>query len=98
MLRGHTECVRDATFNANGSRVVTASDDGNARIWETESGAPLITLKHGSRVNRVEFSSDGTMLASVSAVHSVAFSNGQRAQLVAPPPAARTIRCWRRWD
>ena len=33
-----------AAFSPDGERVVTASDDGTARIWDAESGAQLEIL------------------------------------------------------
>jgi WD40 repeat protein len=33
LLRGHESSVESAGFSPDGTRVVTASDDGTARIW-----------------------------------------------------------------
>ena len=35
-LRGHTSGVRSASFSPDGSRVVTASDDGTAKVWDAQ--------------------------------------------------------------
>ena len=43
-LKGHTYSVRSAVFSADGKLVVTASDDGTARIWDAASGRHLHTL------------------------------------------------------
>jgi WD40 repeat protein len=45
-LRGHTQLVTSVVFSSDGSRVVTASDDGTARIWDAASGRILHTLGH----------------------------------------------------
>ncbi len=37
--------VEDAAFSPDGERVVTASNDRTARIWDAESGAQLETLR-----------------------------------------------------
>jgi len=39
-LVGHTGKVRSAAFSLDGSRVVTASDDGTARVWTLTGGRP----------------------------------------------------------
>jgi WD40 repeat protein len=48
-----------AVFSADQSRVLTASADGSARIWDAQSGKELVTLKgHGARVWSAVFSAD----------------------------------------
>ncbi len=54
-------------FNSDGSRIVTASNDKTARIWDAKSGALLITLgDHGGMVTSASFSPDGTKVATSS--------------------------------
>lgn len=38
-MRGHTDEVLDVTFNTTGSRVATAGADGQARVYNTITGA-----------------------------------------------------------
>ena len=38
LLRGHTRQVRSARFSPDGKRVVTASFDNTARIWDADGG------------------------------------------------------------
>ena len=45
VLRGHTGPVHSAAFSPAGSEIVTASDDGTARIWSVRSGAQLGVLR-----------------------------------------------------
>jgi WD40 repeat protein/serine/threonine protein kinase len=61
-LSGHTREIYVARFNADGTRIVTASGDGTARIWNGLTGEPIATLPHGDRtaVYRAAFSPDGT--------------------------------------
>jgi WD40 repeat protein len=44
-LRGHTGSVNSAAFSPDGSRIVTASFDGTARVWDAITGAELVVLK-----------------------------------------------------
>ena len=70
----HAESVYAATFNADGSRVATASKDGAARLWDARTGKLLRTLtgmKHGKDKSRgklltVSFNADGSRLAGIS--------------------------------
>ena len=59
-MRGHSSLVLSVAFDPIGKRVVTASQDRTARIWEAASGAPLAVLKgHEGAVFSAAFSSDG---------------------------------------
>ncbi len=59
----HVDTVASARFSPDGSRVVTASADGTAKVWES-TGALLASLEHdaGSRVTSARFSPDGSLI------------------------------------
>ena len=58
---------RDLPARLDGARVVTASGDGTARIWEPSSGRELAILRgHTDRVYRAEFAPDGTRVVTAS--------------------------------
>ncbi|MFO0957797.1 MAG: WD40 repeat domain-containing protein [Isosphaeraceae bacterium] len=60
-LRGHTSLVSSASFSPDGSRVVTASFDGTAKVWDARSGAEILTLNgHTNAVSSASFSPDGS--------------------------------------
>ena len=60
----HTDVVYEASFNADGSRVVTAGADGTARVWDVATGAPVAALiGHSEAVYTAAFSPDGTLVA-----------------------------------
>src|SRR5262249_11907004 len=66
-LEGHDGRVNSAAFSPDGKRVVTASDDNTARVWESETGAEIAVLKgHEDRVNSAAFSPDGRRVVTVS--------------------------------
>src|SRR5207245_2678619 len=62
-LNGHTGGVLSASFNADGSRIVTGSADETARVWDATTGAELLTLKrHTSIVSSASFNPDGSRI------------------------------------
>jgi WD40 repeat protein len=57
----HDNGVVSAAFSPDGTRVLTASSDGTARIWSTETGQPVgAAMRHGTGVLSAFFSPDGT--------------------------------------
>jgi WD40 repeat protein len=65
---GHRGGVNTVSFNRDGTRLVTAGDDGTVRIWHTATGRELLTLEgHQGKVYSASFSPDGSGLVSSSA-------------------------------
>jgi hypothetical protein len=59
--------VRSAVFNPDGKRVVTASDDGTAGVWDTTSGHEIAVLMgHTGSVRSAAFSPDGKRVVTAS--------------------------------
>jgi WD40 repeat protein/energy-coupling factor transporter ATP-binding protein EcfA2 len=44
LLRGHTDIVNDARFSPKGDLIVTSSDDGTVRVWQTATNGTVATL------------------------------------------------------
>jgi hypothetical protein len=58
----HEDVVEYVTYDPDGSRFATASDDGTARIRDAETGRELLALETGPSAS-VAFSPDGKRLA-----------------------------------
>jgi hypothetical protein len=59
-LRGHTKAVTSVHIDRAGERVLTTSEDGDAMIWDAESGDRLHRLRgHFKTVSDAGFSPDG---------------------------------------
>ena len=64
----HEGPVNSAAFSPDGARVVTASDDKTARVWDATTGAPIGQhLQHADRVWSAAFSPDGARMVTASA-------------------------------
>ena len=64
---GHTNYVNSAVFSSDNSRILTASNDGTARIWDTETGQQFLSLEgHRSRVSSAVFSSEDSRILTAS--------------------------------
>ena len=49
VLRGHQSAVRSAVFSPDGTRIVTASNDQTARIWDAATGKEIEMLQRARR-------------------------------------------------
>ena len=66
-LRGHNDEILDVTFNTTGSKLVTASADGNARVYNTMTGACQAILSgHEGEISKVAFSPQGSRVLTAS--------------------------------
>ena len=71
VLQGHRDTVNHVAFSAGGDRIVTASNDGTARVWRVDGTPALradgsaLVLDHGKRaVNSAAFNARGDRIVS----------------------------------
>ncbi|TID28535.1 hypothetical protein CANINC_002408 [Pichia inconspicua] len=65
--QGHFDSMNALTYSPDGSRIVTASDDGKIKIWDIVSGFCLATFdQHQSSVTGVAFAKKGHVMFSSS--------------------------------
>ncbi|MCZ6689788.1 MAG: protein kinase [Planctomycetota bacterium] len=67
VLRGHESDTFAACFSTDGRRVVTASADGTARVWDAVTGQEISVLRgHGGNVVAASFCDDGQQVVTAS--------------------------------
>ncbi len=67
ILRGHDSQVVMATFSPDGTRILTASYDRTARLWDTATGAEIAVFGgHRHRLTQARFSADGRRIVTIS--------------------------------
>lgn len=65
--QGHFDATNSLTYSPDGSRVVTAAEDGKIKVWDVASGFCLATFEeHTSAVTAVQFAKKGQVLFSAS--------------------------------
>lgn len=66
MAIGGPPLIQDAAFSPDGSRVVTASQDETARIWDAATGRQIAVLRNGGLVKSAAFTPDGSRVLTTS--------------------------------
>ncbi|MEM6503351.1 MAG: hypothetical protein AAF685_16140, partial [Cyanobacteria bacterium P01_C01_bin.89] len=65
-LEGHKSFVRSASFSPDGQTIVTASEDGTAKLWDREGNELQTLTGHKSSVRSASFSPDGQTIVTAS--------------------------------
>jgi WD40 repeat protein len=66
ILKGHKGRLRSVVYSPDGTRLATAGDDGLTKLWDTGTGAEVVTIHQpqvGQQVRYLAFSPDGKFLA-----------------------------------
>lgn len=65
--QGHFDSLNTTCYSPDGSRIVTASDDGRIKVWDAVSGFCLMTFQeHTAAVTALQFAKKGQVLFSAS--------------------------------
>jgi WD40 repeat protein len=82
----HDGSVNEAHFSPDGSRVLTAGDDGKASLWDSETGeASSPPMTHAGPVLRAIFSPDGRLVATASQDRTARVWDAKTGQPLTPP-------------
>ncbi len=66
-LYGHVDGVSSVSFSADGTRIVSGSDDCTAKVWDARTGTPLLELRgHAGCVWSASFNPDATRIVTSS--------------------------------
>ncbi|MBK8278480.1 MAG: hypothetical protein IPK92_22370 [Nitrospira sp.] len=88
VLLTHEGRVNSGTFSPDGTKVITASNDKTARVWDAATGKELVRLSHENPVRSATVTPDGTRVVTLSNVSSDPWShNGSSFN-------GETVRVW----
>ncbi|KAF0161674.1 MAG: WD40 repeat-containing protein, partial [Caulobacteraceae bacterium] len=90
----HDGAVVAAEFSRDGALFVTASADGAARVWSTETGDAVTgPLEHGAKLTRAVFSADGRRGATASVDKTARATTARRVFGMRPSARSRARSC-----
>lgn len=63
ILSGHQGLIRDMVWSPDGTRIITAGDDGTVRVWDANTGTALSVVEVGTPVTSLAVSTNGQFVA-----------------------------------
>jgi WD40 repeat protein/cellulose biosynthesis protein BcsQ len=83
--------VYSAAFSPDGTRVITASEDHTAHIWDARTAQPVASLPHEGAVYSAVFSADGRRVVTGSADHTARVWESATGKSLTPPLVHRGL-------
>jgi WD40 repeat protein/serine/threonine protein kinase len=80
----HQDSVNEAAFSPDGTRILTASWDKTAKLWDAASGKLVVSFAHQGIVWRAAFSPDGTRILTASADKTAKLWDAASGKLIVP--------------
>jgi WD40 repeat protein len=91
-LKGHTHTITRAEFSQDETRVLTASDDHTARVWDAASGKEVHKFDLGAKIESIAVSPDGkTILTSSARGQNSYVKTAERQRPGTQPPAPQAV-------
>jgi len=79
----HQDVVNNAVFSPDGTRILTASRDNTAKLWDAASGKLIGSFAHQDDVTHAAFSPGGARILTASADHSAKMWDATSGKLMA---------------
>jgi WD40 repeat protein/serine/threonine protein kinase len=79
----HQDVVNDAVFSPDGARILTASRDNTAKLWDAASGKLIASFAHQDEVLHAAFSPDGERVLTASVDHTAKLWDAASGKLIA---------------
>jgi WD40 repeat protein len=82
-LIGQNSKINYASFNYDNLKLLTASDDSTARVWDIKTGKTILELKgHDNKVNYSSFSNDNKFIVTMDDFNTLRIWNNETGNLI----------------